>query len=59
MKADNALEVLLSLDQATEGAMQSRQKRMAPDVPPGVLHPKRLVTSEGSLKSPVVMVSLI
>lgn len=56
MKADNALEVLLSLDQATEGR---RQKRMAPDVPPGVLHPKRLVTSEGSLKSPVVMVSLI
>ena len=57
MKADNALEVLLNLDQAAEGTVQSRQKRM--DLPPGVLHPKRLLASDGTSKSPVVMVSLI
>ena len=59
MKADNVLKVLLNLDQAAEGTVQSRQKRMAPDLPPGVLHPKRLLASDGTSKSPVVMVSLI
>ena len=60
MKADNALETLLNSNQAVEGTVQSRQKWMAPDLPPGVLHPKRLFASDdNSSKSPVVTVSLM
>ena len=57
MKADKALEVFLNcVDQSTEGTVQ---KRAAPDLPPAVLHPKRLLASDGPLKSPVVTVSLV
>ena len=60
MKADKALEVFLNcVNQSTEGTVQSRQKRAAPDLPPAVLHPKRLLASDGPLKSPVVTVSLV
>ena len=60
MKADKALEVFLNfVNQSMEGTVQSRQKRAASDLPPAVLHPKRLFASECPLKSPVVTVSLI